>query len=260
MTDTISESTIKLANLVAKVDAFVNGGVETVVNTTSGPLKSLAATVAEIETIQYVAQCRDYNTLSDLLAGQGDILVGQVARVNIDPTTENNGFYQMQELNGLVKIQYSDLYDLNDLLPNPFNDLDIKFDETQTAVELPLVQARIPVSANFIQGSTFSARVEYTSDVDGDAFYFTQAYDVRVAARASGEYDKSSNTVGTSSLQLADRNPTQLPLLRVDHGVEGSVHIFTVVLVAPVQGTTKLPGHGRVLVKDIDLKVFQKLV
>lgn len=247
MTPSITESTIKLADLVAKVDTFVNGGPTDIVQTTSGGVKTLAGISKQVSQLQYVTQCFDYNTMGAMLADVGGLDIGQIARVLYDPQVENNGIYQMQELTGLVRINYADIYDLNDRVPDPYNNLVIPVVNLSTNTNI--LVGSIPVSSSEFAMSSFDLVMELTSDVNPLALL--SRYSVKIAARSSGEYGMNSGLVDSATVfGTASTNPS----IAVFHVIEGPLHKFTVQL----KVGSNIPVKGRVICKGIDLTVFRR--
>lgn len=260
MIPTIAESTEKLADLVAKVNTFVNAPAGTVVQTTGGPVKSIAGVIAQLENIGYIAQVRDFNTVGEMYAHESELAIGQLARVNLDLVPANNGIYRLESLVGLVKINYADLYDLNDKLPNPWNNFEIPFTETETLSPYNIIEASFAVSNGFIKSGTLEGRIEYTSDFSGASFTYAAPFVLTVAGKGSASYDSAYQP--TASVTLMGAVPGVLPGLSAVHAVVASQHVFTIRLIPArvVSAGQVLSGNGRILIKDVDLDVFRKLV
>jgi len=258
MTPTITESTEKLAALVAKVDAFVNGSEGTLIQTTSGPLKTMAGLIKQLEELNYTVHVVDYPTLSALLDGaSADLEEGQLGRVLYDSNTDNIGIYQKTNL-GMVKVDYADLFDLNDRLPNPLNRLVVKFTESDIAAgPKNILEAVIPVSASFAMGSSLSGRIEYTCDVGGFLSFATIPFALAVAGVSSGVYD--SEYSAQSAVYLLGPAPDTQPSLEVVHAVVDSKHVFTIRLKSASHGAAVLPGNGQIIIDNVDLSIFKKL-
>lgn len=248
-TPTITESTAALAALVAKIDTFVNGDVDAAIQTGSGPLKSLAGTTKQISNIQYVAKATDYNTLAEMLSDAGRLGIGELARVNLDLTPRNIGIYQKTS-GGMVKIRYADLYDLNDRLPQPWNAIELKFAEADTAFAHPLIEARIPVSENFIGTINLEGRIDYTSDVMG-GYSTSRKFLLSLGGKGATIYDSEVTIAGVTTI-FDNGSVTVTPTLTVSHANVGGQHVFTVSLTPAAAGATTMPGNGSVVFNNID--------
>ena len=69
-TQTIEYATL-IANLTAlnaKLNQFINGGVDDVVQTDAGPLKTLSRVIADLESIQYVLKAKQYDSFEEALS------------------------------------------------------------------------------------------------------------------------------------------------------------------------------------------------
>lgn len=250
---TIAESTQKLADLVAKVNAFVNGPATQVIQTDNGQLKTLAGAIKALESIDYVQKIHDFNTVSELVASSVEL--GELGRVNLDLDSPNNGIYQKQEA-GWVKVSYEALYDLQDKLPNPWNNVEKMFDEVDIAGPIKVASGFIPVSNSSTASSVFRARLEYNLDTGGVTFAYHSDMFVSVFAKAAGVFGSQVNVLGANSFSPGSYTPGTLPTLRVVHSNVGTDHFFEVFLDPAKDGSTVRAGNGRLILENIDLSVF----
>lgn len=250
---TIAESTQKLADLVAKVNAFVNGPASQVIQTDNGQLKTLAGAIKALESIEYVQKIHEFNSVSQLMSASVEL--GELGRVNLDIDPLNNGIYQKQQA-GWIKVSYEDLYDLQDKLPNPWNNVVKTFDEVAIAGPIKVAAGFIPVSNASTASSVFRARLEYNLDQGGVTFAYHSDMFVSVYGKASGVFGSQVNVLGANTFSPGSYAPGTLPTLRVVHSNVNSDHMFEVFLDPAKDGSTVRPGNGRLLLENIDLNVF----
>lgn len=100
----------QLQALNTKLDSFINGDVNTTINTTNGgTIKSLAGIVNDLYKVRALQKIVDHRLLSDAIA-DSTLPKGILVRVWGD-TSKIVGIYRNTDM-GLVKISYVDLYDL----------------------------------------------------------------------------------------------------------------------------------------------------
>lgn len=136
---------LKLQRLVATIDLFVNGEAGTRVAIDNG---RTVGTLAEIDKraykTKYVQKVFDYELLSQAsLDAAGGVLigVGNVVRVFGETDTALNRLYQVQEDKSLLQIDYTDIYDLKNAIPYPYNN---------KLVRQNLAQLRDPVTGHIL--------------------------------------------------------------------------------------------------------------
>jgi hypothetical protein len=148
------------AGLIGKISAFINGPASGTVQTTSGSIKTLAGLAQDVSTLRYSQKISDINTLANAIntllpvMSEGDLvrIWGDVVGVN--------GIYQC-ESGALVKISYSDLYDLRDL--NPKTGAHVTADETTTTRVIPVATFTLPVSATSVSNLVLRGHIAYRS-------------------------------------------------------------------------------------------------
>lgn len=244
----IAEQSERLTGLVNKIDVFVNGAEDRTISTNAGSLKSLAGLSKQISTIQWVAKVIDFNTLADLYLNADDLEVGQVARVLLDVTLSNRGYYQKEAL-GIYKISYADLFDLHDRFPDPYNKIVLDLDESDTQGSTKnLFTVRIPASA-FLDGWSATGRLEYTSNVTGAGFFYSASFSLALSARQATVTD-SAYTKALESV-LGGAAPSTLPALQAVAAQDAGDAMFTVRLAVAKQGTTIIPGKVKIVLENM---------
>lgn len=124
----MTEYELRLMNVVATLEKIINGAENETVSTNNGQVPTLAGLVKQTRQFTHVLPVIDYKRHVELVAdGLADLLkVGQIYRVWGDDDKIKNGFYRVEESNIKLplKSDYSDIYDLKQNLPNPWNYID----------------------------------------------------------------------------------------------------------------------------------------
>ncbi len=253
---TIAESTQKLADLVSKIDVFVNGADDRFIATNAGSIKSLNGLVKQLKEINFVAKVIDFNTVADMHTNFDEIEEGQVARVLLDPILLNRGYYQKEPL-GIFKISYADLFDLHDRFPDPYNKLVIELDESDTLFDKNIFSVRIPASAGFIQGWSVAGRLEYTSNVSGADFFYSNSFGLALCGRQAG-FGGWAYT-NSNELTIGGPAPDTLPSFDAVRATDASDNVFTVRLLPAKAGSMTIPGKVKIIFENLDTTKVQVL-
>lgn len=153
----------ELTRLNQKFSAFLNGGPDQTVQTESGFVKTISGIEKALERFNYVQRVIDVPTKNELDMSWGAYEDGMLFRVFRDLTSTNNGLWQKQfdpeqEVFSLVKVTYSDLYDLRDINPAPWNYLNFSFTKQDfDNLNTTIVQRSIPMSTS---GHSETIRIE----------------------------------------------------------------------------------------------------
>lgn len=122
----------QLSALNTKLYKFINGTSTDSVATDAGPVKTIAGIVKDLTAFHYVQRVTDFKLYQQAYDALPTFEEGMLFRIWGD-TVGINGLYEKQVVNGLaalVKVSYSDLYDLRDIFPPPWNYLNFQFDKT----------------------------------------------------------------------------------------------------------------------------------
>lgn len=151
----------QLGVLNTKFNRFINGDETVVVPTDSGGIRSIAGTTAELLRFRYVQKVIDHRLYSDMVADSPNIEVGMLIRVYGD-TDAINGLYKKTDT-GFLRVTYSDLYDLGNKLPNPWNYQYIKVNPTDTVDSKQLLVYTEPLSSTDIFSQILRGNLTYTT-------------------------------------------------------------------------------------------------
>ena len=123
-----TEYELRLIDIVLKLEKLMNGADNETVQTTNGQVPTIAGIIKQAKQFKHVLPVIDYKLYSDL---QSDALAnllipGQLYRVWGDTSPIHNGFFRVDEVDATltIKTDYSDIYDLRQNLPNPWNYID----------------------------------------------------------------------------------------------------------------------------------------
>lgn len=180
---TLEENELKIQRLASTLDLFVNGQADESVAISNGrTVGTLASIDKRAFKTKYVQKIFDYSKLADAeLDASGGVLidVGNLVRVFGEVDVAKNRYYQVQDDKSLLQIDYTDIYDLKNTLPFPYNN---------KMVRQNLTQMQDPVI-----GSVLTYTVEPSS---------VKSYNIFL----SGKVKVSSHKVGSEGMTSADFN------------------------------------------------------
>lgn len=155
-----------LGKLNAKFNRFINGDESVVVPTDSGGIRSVAGTVAELLRFRYVQKVIDHRLYSDMVADNANIEEGMLVRVFGD-ADQINGLYKKTGPASFLRVVYSDLYDLGNKLPNPWNYQMITLSKLDTVDAKKLLTFNHPTSSTDIFSEMLRGNITYTTTEPG---------------------------------------------------------------------------------------------
>lgn len=173
-----------------KIGLFINGPANQTVQTDAGPVKTLAGIAADAAALHYVQKIVDYRLWSQANSALGLYDTGTLFRVYGDTETLS-GIWEKKDNGGmaaLVKVSYSDIYDLRDIIPAPWNYLTFNFTKTDfDAGSTVIAQRQVQSSAN---GYTeqFVVEVQLSSTKLATRGVRTRKFNVSISAGAADEF------------------------------------------------------------------------
>lgn len=151
----------ELSVLNTKFDKFMNGDEYATIPVEGGNnIKSLSGITKDLRSFKYVQRVINHRLYQDMV----DDLIeeGMLIRVWGD-TEEINGLYKKKSI-GFDKVSYSDLYDLRDFLPNPWNYATITKNQSEFNTGLDLCSFTVPNSAFETNTRRLKGTAIYTLD------------------------------------------------------------------------------------------------
>lgn len=209
----------ELAILNGKFDKFMNGDEYATIPFEGGNnIKSLSGIAKDLRSFKYVQKVINHRLYQDMV--EDTIEEGMLIRVWGD--AENiNGLYKKTFI-GFDKSTYSDLYDLRDFLPNPWNYSNVTKNQSEFDQDLDLCSFTVPNSAFETNTRRLSGTAVYT--MDGVGSRGSISFDFTIVALTGDGSPNSKFTILLSNLVL----------LAIDSG-------FSAVDV-PVLGVRMTPG------------------
>jgi hypothetical protein len=250
----------ELAQQNATFKTFLNGAEDdTVYLDSNRTVKTLLGTIKDLKRFQYVQKVIDHRLYNDMIAADATIAIGLLVRVWGDVPAKV-GLYRKDSAGVYTKVSYQDLYDLRDVLPDPWNYLQIKADETQTDETVALVQFQLPVAAATASSQVLRGTYQYNIQVDG--YKGTIAGDVMIVVSASTQ-SKVSVKIQVSNRLVGDvddgLSTVVLEKVVINRISSPDVHTFSVSFVPPstlVDGN--ILGSLDFRFNGVDTKVVKK--
>lgn len=161
-----------------KLNKFINGSPSETVSIEGGSnIKTISGLASDLKSFKYVQRVINHRLYSDMLADT--IEDGMLIRVWGNDSL--NGLYKKDGVS-YQKVSYSDLYDLRDYLPNPWNYSQVKKNSTEFNAGLDILSYKV-INSNLYQTNP---RV-----VKGSALYSIDSPTIR----GSFSFDFTINTV-----------------------------------------------------------------
>lgn len=202
----------QLSKLNDKYKLFINGTPSQTIPVEGGPnIKSLSGIAADLKQFKYVQRVINHRLYADMVADT--IENGMLIRVWGD-TSVVNGLYLKDSLatSKYTKVSYSDLYDLRDFLPNPWNYSNVNKDQSEFNKDLDLCSFTVPNSA-------FETN---TRRIDGTAVYTMDG----VGRRGSISFDFTVVTLtGDGTNSKFNIILSNLVLLAIDNGFSANIDV-----------------------------------
>lgn len=176
-TDLVDE----LTALNAKFNLFINGDLNDTIATDAGPVKSLASLQRDITSFKYVQKIIDHKAYADMVAENLSIETGMLIRVWGDNDMSKNGVYKKVANAAFTKIIYSDIYDLRDYLPNPWNYRNIKKSADQFANDINILTVTLPNMVDKTFDEVIDGDFKGTVDFDGKRGSFYTKFKIHLA-------------------------------------------------------------------------------
>lgn len=229
----------KLTILSDKLEAFLNGGPGEVIQTPLGPLMSVRGVIEEIKKTRPVQYIKDYPTT--VAAGQ-DLLV-----LSEDVIRTPLGYFQKNNSGGFDKVSYSDLYDLRDIAPNPFN-----FDSNTFAVEQDVATVTFEPTSLKIQSTSFDIKMVARSKGVTKGIQ-TTTYSVHCAVKDLGSVQYSMDVVN-SKIFWPREDLTVHPALSISSSNIGGKVVLAISLVSAKVGSQVQDYEYEIQLFPIDTK------
>lgn len=154
----------QLTDLNDKYDKFINGKPSDTVYINGGPsIKSLSGIAKDLKGFKYVQRVINHRLYTDMVADT--IEDGLLVRIWGD-TQFINGLYLKDSSSPSIytKVSYSDLYDLRDFLPDPWNYSSITKDQSEFNKDLNLCGYTVSNSAFETNPRRITGSIVYTMD------------------------------------------------------------------------------------------------
>lgn len=235
----------RLNTLSDKLDLFINGSADQVVNTSVGAVKTLSGIQEELFRTRGLVPCTVYQTLADL-PSVADL--NTVARVSNDGT--NNGLYIRKvgtwERYGWQDLQYFVPSEINQ------NNYDVFFTSSDMVLGKNLIQTDVPYST--VKNTMLVYDIEILSwqnvSANGTPSAETRKYEVLVMSRDVAEMTFVINNTSTSQLGT----PIGLSIAGLKTSVSGN-NTFTLKLTAS-GGISDVFGVAKVKLRRLDGQVW----
>lgn len=238
-----------------KFDKFMNGSeTDTVPVEGSDNLKSLSGIVADLKRFKYVQKVIDHRLYQDML--DDDIEVGLIVRIWGD-SSNVNGLYKKDSTNVFHKISYSDLYDLRDFLPNPWNYVSISKGPSDYNKPVDLLSFKVPNSVFQTNPKRLSGNASFSVDGLGKrgSYSFDFAIDTTTGSGGSNDrkYQVSTSLVTMLALD-ADFSTYVKPNISVliTPGTLDTTYTISVTDFKAVDGLTNIPASFVINFNGID--------
>lgn len=152
-----ADSIAQISILNDKFNRFINGKDDDfILNDKGQVIKSIAGIQKDLKSFKYVQKVMDFQTYSDVIVSDSLIETEMLCRVWGDIDNGLNGIYRKKSTASYVKISYSDIYDLGNLLPNPWNYINISKTPIEYNRDIKLFTTKLP---NMV-GKSFTRIIE----------------------------------------------------------------------------------------------------
>lgn len=248
-----------LSDLNAQYNSFLNGDEDDTITLNNGKvIKTLSGVIDDLKRFKYVQKVVDQKLYSDMIAADSTLEDGLLVRVWGD-TGLVNGLYRKQSAGQYTKISYKDIYDLGGVLPDPWNFIQVKANETETAENVPLIQFALPVSQTTIYDQVIKGTYKYTTQ--GANYQGTITADVTILITVGAQ----SNVVcqiqtGTRLIGSIGANHSQMSAekIQVNRVSNLDSHTFNISFVPPSDLSNPIPGALDIRFLGVDPTVVKR--
>lgn len=251
------ELVAQLTQLNKQLELFIKGDADTTIATNGGLIKSIAGISRDLNQFRYVQKVIDHRLYSDMISADNDIENGMLVRIWGDNT---NGIYRKNGSLDYSKVSYSDLYDLRDFLPNPWNYVHITKTDVEFDQDLALFTYRLPASADKVIGDMFEGTFRVTSSVAGNRGSYAVKFIIHLATNPSGQAIGSVSLVDMNTIDMDTGFATTfLPQITIDSVSNVLNHTFTVNISVPMKNEAVVPCALDMKLYHIDASKYKLL-
>lgn len=244
--------------LNSKLDKFINGTKEEMVQLDSGMVKTIAGIESAMQRFKYVQMIIDYKLYDDMVAADLQIEDGMLIRVYGDTDPLKNGIYRKDTTLVYTKINYSEIYDLRDMLPNPWNYAHTTLTPTQfDSAAFQMLSFISPYSMVNVDDYVIEGSVRIKCDQAGYRGSYNYDFKVHIL---SGNQTVTNNIVVTNESTLTidtDFNTLLKPDIYVNvvnQGINDSIRLMLNPLRDAQQNT--IPSYATITYKGIDTSFY----
>ena len=244
--------------LNSKLDKFINGTKDELVQLDSGMVKTISGIAESMQRFKYVQQIIDYKLYGDMVAADLQIEDGMLIRVYGDVDPLKNGIYRKDGSMVYTKINYSEIYDLRDLLPNPWNYTHTSLTPTQfDSAAFQMLSFISPYSMVNIDDYIIEGSVRIKCDQAGCRGSYNYDFKVHIL---SGNQSVVNDIIVTNESTLSiDTAFTALlkPNIYVNvvnQGINDSIRLMLNPLRDDQQNT--IPSYATITYKGIDTSIY----
>ena len=277
-----SASIDNIAALNDKFDLFINGNDDDyIVNEKGVVIKSLAGIQKELKSFKYVQKIIDFDTYANMLIADSLIEIGILCRVWGDSNITLNGIYRKSGNAAYVKISYADIYDLGNMLPNPWNYISISKSPIEFNRDIKLFKTSLPnmIGKTFmrvIEGDltaltetqnyrgTYSTKFKIHLAVGGSIAKSIVSIHDRVVVGIDSDIvldlnDGTQLSIDSDTVLLLDGSFSQytLPIITVTKVTTSLSHDFTISISSFKSGNYIIPGQLDMTIKSLDSKLIR---
>lgn len=237
-----------------KFNKFIHGNSDELVHTDSGNIKTLSGTLKDLKSFKYIQRVINHRLYSDMVQDNLNIEIGMLIRIWGDSI---NGLYKKDSNTVFTKVSYSDLYDLRDFLPDPWNYINIKKDESSFNTDVTLITSKINNSFVDIESKRLHGNVVF--DINSPNQRGSYSFDFVVHISTGGLTEPVANIIkyNVSTIAIdAGFNTLTKPNLVLQYLYSTDTTYYTYKIVAEsFKNDLGLPLEGRL---DINFSQINK--
>lgn len=239
-----------------KLNKFINGAADEYVQLDSGMVKTVAGIATAMQRFKYVQQIIDYKLYDDMIAADLMIEDGMLIRVYGDLDTVN-GIYRKDASNTYTKVNYSEIYDLRDQLPNPWNFTHTSLTPTQFDSTFQMVSFVSPYSMVNVDQYIIEGSIQVKCDQA--SYRGSHSYDFKVHILSGDQTVQNDILLSNVSTLQIDSGFTALQkpdiyVNVVNQGVNDSVRL----MLNPLRDAQDniIPSYVTITYKGIDTQLY----
>lgn len=251
------ELVAQLSQLNKQLESFVKGDADTTIATNGGLIKSIAGISRDLNQFRFVQKVIDHRLYSDMISDDTNIENGMLVRVW--GNNGSNGIYRKNATLDYSKVSYSDLYDLRDFLPNPWNYAHITKDETEFDQDLDIMTYTMSAPAVGVLSERFEGSMLVSSSAAGNRGSYSVKFAVHLTVTPTGAVSDVS-LIDVSAIDIDTGFSTvSLPQITIETNSTVMYHAFTLNISVPVKSNVIMPSKMDMKLYHIDASKYKLL-